>query len=200
MESNKPKESYKPTQSKRFFPGRVSTERAKQLDNFEIDIDDMTIDDVVYCIHRTEIRTLYFLLDIIRRKWGEKAAQEAGEEFGYMEGSYNYSKFLRRYKRTYGDPEVMARYQDIIHVYYGPTAPHCLCSYGDDCVRVVRTECHLHTGRPEGMESMCKYIGEGFMKGYTEIDPAFVRTEKVLCLSRGDDCCDRIWYYKKMVK
>ena len=208
MAKEKTKEKYQPTQSVRFYPGRVSEERQKQLDNFEVDMDDLTYDDIVYCLHQTEIRTLYFLIDVVRRRWGQEAAEEVTAEWGSREGMYMYEKFLKtRGKRTrdgkiYGTAELMAMYQDMIHIYYGPTAPYCEVTYGEDWIRVVRTQCHLYNGRPEGMEGICKYFGkglkEGMMKGYSEIDPAFIRTEKPFCLAFGDDHCDRTWYFKKM--
>lgn len=208
MKTEKAKGKYQPTQSARFYPGRVSEERKKQLENFEIDIEDLTYDDIVHCMHMTATRTLYFLIDVVRSRWGEKAAAEVANEWGRREGRYMYSKFLNthglktRDGRTYGTPELQARYQDIIHIYYGPTAPFCRATYGDDWTRVVRTQCHLHTDRPEGMESVCKYLGkslhEGMVSGYSEIDAAFVHTEKPYCMAFGAEYCDRTWYYKKM--
>ena len=40
MEPEQENGKYKPTEVPRFYPGRVSAERARQLENFEIDIDD----------------------------------------------------------------------------------------------------------------------------------------------------------------
>ncbi len=209
MVEKKARGKYQCTQSARFFPGRISKEREKQLDNFEIDVDDLTYDDVFYCMHQTELRILYFLIDVVRRKWGEDAVKEVVSEWGAKEGAYMYAKFLKtRGKRTkdgkiYGTPELMAMYQDMIHIYYGPTAPYCQASYGDDWTRVVRTQCHQHTGRPEGMASVCKYVGStgtttGYMKGYAAIDPAFIGSERTKCMGLGDDHCDRVWHFKKM--
>jgi predicted hydrocarbon binding protein len=188
---------YEPTRSNRFYPGRISEERARQVERFEISVDEVTVDDIVYNVSRAMTRMMYGPLAIIELRWGKQAAIEVAQELAYMLGKASYGQFLASRGRKSGTPELMSMYQDLIHALLGPAGSTSFTTYDEEKCVVVRTQCPFHTGRPEGMEGYCKYTGEGFMKGYTEVDPAFIETEQPFCLARGDDHCERTFKFKR---
>lgn len=188
---------YQTTKTNRFYPGRISEERAKQVDTRAISADEITVDDIVYAASRGTTRSIYLMLGVVEDKWGKKAAIEVAQEFTYRFAKKGYADFLKSLGRTEGTPEIMCMWQDRAHALMGPAAATAFSTYDEEKCIVTRTECPFHTGRPEGMESYCKYMGEYFMKAYTEVDPAFIGTEQPFCLSRGDDHCERVFKYKR---
>ena len=189
--------TYPSTQINRFYPGRISPERQQALTNFEIQIDDLGVDDIVFGIARNVTHAIYIMLDIIRAKWGEKAAIEVAQEYAYRRAKAGFSKWLKKHGVEAGEPALMASYQDYVHSMMGPAASTAYTFYDDEKVVVRRTQCSYHSYRPEGMRSMCDDMGDGFMRGYMEADKNFIKTEKIACLSVGDNHCERIFWYKK---
>jgi hypothetical protein len=191
------KENYKATQTNRFYPGRISKKRQQALANFEIPIDELGVDDIVFMIGKNLTHAVYSLLDIIRTNWGEEAMIEAAKEYGYRRAKAGYAKWLKKHGVKAGTPELMAAYQDYAHATTGP-APSTVCTtYDDEKVVIRRTECAYHTHRPENMKPICAEQGEGFMKGYMEADKNFIKTEKPFCLACGDEFCERTFWFKK---
>lgn len=190
-------EKYKTTQTNRFYPGRISAERQRALTNFDISIDELGIDDIVFSIARNVTHAIYIMLDIIRATWGEDAAILAAREYAYRRAKAGFTKWLKRHGVGGGTPAIMASYQDYVHALMGPAASTAYTSFDESKVVVRRTQCSYHSYRPEGMRSMCDDMGEGFMKGYMEADPNFIKTEKTACLSLGDPFCERTFWYKK---
>jgi hypothetical protein len=190
-------ENYRSTGTNRFYPGRISAERERALTNFEIGIDQLGIDDIVFSISRNVTHSLYRMLDIIRTKWGEEAATLVAREYAYRRAKAGFTKWLKKHGVEAGTPELMASYQDYVHALMGPAASTAYSFFDEKKVVVRRTACSYHSYRPEGMRSMCDDMGEGFMKGYMEADKNFIRTEKTACLSIGNDYCERTFWYKR---
>ncbi len=190
-------ERYESTRTNRFYPGRISEERQHLLINFDIPIDDLGIDDMVFSVARNVTHSIYIMLDIIRAKWGEETAILCAREYAYRRAKAGFSKWLKKHGVEAGTPAMMASYQDYVHALMGPAASTAHTFFDKDKVIVRRTGCSYHSYRPEGMRSMCDDMGEGFMKGYMEADRNFIRTEKTACLSVGDNYCERTFWYKK---
>ena len=190
-------EDYKSTRTNRFYPGRIHAERQRRLANFEVPIDELGVDDIVFSIARNVTHSIYIMLEIIRTKWGEEAAMLAAKEYADRRAKAGFTRWLKKHGVEAGTPALMASYQDYVHSLMGPAASTACTFYDDEKVIVRRTDCSYHSYRPEGMRSMCDDMGEGFMKGYMEADRNFVKTEKTACLSVGDPYCERTFWYKK---
>jgi hypothetical protein len=190
-------QKYQSTRTNRFYPGRIGTERERALSQFQVPLDDLGIDDIVFSIARNVTNSIYILIDIIRSKWGEEAAILAAREYAYRRAKAGFIKWLKQHGVEAGTPEIMASYQDYVHALMGPGASTAYTFYDDNSVTVRRTSCSYHSFRPEGMRSLCDDMGDGFMKGYMEADKNFISTEKTACLSVGDGYCERIFRYKK---
>jgi len=188
---------YETTRTNRFYPGRISAERESALTDFNILIDELGIDDIVFSIARNVTLSIYIMLDIIRAKWGEEAAIFAAKEYAYRRAKAGFTKWLKKHGVEAGTPALMASYQDYVHALMGPAAATAYTFFDENMVVVRRTQCSYHSFRPEGMRSMCDDMGEGFMKGYMEADKNFIKTEKTACLSIGNGYCERTFWYKK---
>ena len=180
------KKKYECTRTRRFYPGRLSEERIKQLANREVEVDDITIDDIVHSLAKTRTVDLHLMTDVIRQKWGDQAAREFVHEWARRHARAGMESWLKRNKVSHGTPELMAEYQDLAHAVGGPAHATTFAEYDDEKCIVRRTQCVYYTFRPEGMESFCPLATEGFMQGYKEADPAFSHAEKPACLGFGD--------------
>ncbi len=188
---------YKPTSSLRFYPGAsLSADRKAALDNFDVEIDDVTYDDILYSTSLAFTRTVYTLLSIVEDRWGKEASHEVAHELAYRSGKSNMKKWLRRNNATEGTPELMAKLQDLLHGLRGPAHAKALTEYDHEKCVERKTGCIWHSGRPEGMESYCKYMLAGFFKAYMEVDPA-LECESHTCMFKGDDQCEYFFWYRK---
>jgi hypothetical protein len=188
---------YQSTRASRFYPGRISEERKRKVADFELTIDDLTTDDLMWGVGRNLTVAIYQLVDVVRQRWGEQAAIEVANEFVYKRAKAGFKKFLQARGRTEGSPELMSEFQDYAHSLQGPSVSTAYTWYDDEKCIVKRTGCAYHTERPEGMESLCRHMGDSFVKGYMEADPALKGSEKLKCMAFGNSYCERIFYYKK---
>ena len=145
---------YKSTRANRFYPGRIGAERQRALTNFEIPIDGLGIDDIVFSIARNVTHSIYIMLDIIRTKWGEDAAILVAREYAYRRAKAGFKKWLEKHGVEAGTPALMASYQDYVHALMGPAASTAYTFFDENKVVVRRTQCSYHSYRPEGMRSM----------------------------------------------
>ncbi|MFC1860658.1 hypothetical protein ACFLYL_00030 [Chloroflexota bacterium] len=188
---------YQTTKTNRFYPGRISEQRARDIQNFDVTIDELTVDDILHGIARNGTTILYTMFDIVKNMWGEEAAVKVWEEYTHRRAKAGFSKWLAKNGVNSGTPELMAAYQDRAHSLSGPAAASAYTTYDDEKCVIIRTSCFYHSFRPEGMKSLCGYgEGKGFMSGYMEADPAIKKVERPRCLSHGDNGCTRIIWYK----
>ena len=190
-------EKYRSTKTDRFYPGRISEERARQLLNFEVAVEDITVDDIIYMLSRSWTTTIYVFLGMIRERWGEEAARESAEQYGYLLGQTAMRRWLRRLQTDTQTPETMCMYQDLQHALGGPNFAENVTEYDDEKVVIRRTKCVFHTNRPRGMESYCEPIIDGYVRAYLELDKGLEGGERVACMCRGDDYCLNILKYRK---
>ena len=61
---------YQSTRTSRFYPGRISEERKRKIADFELTIDDLTTDDLMWGVGRNLTVVIYQLVDVVRQRWG----------------------------------------------------------------------------------------------------------------------------------
>lgn len=189
--------SYDPTRNLRFYPGAsLSEERKHKVLNFEVDLDDVTVDDIVFNTARANTGTFYALVALIEETYGEEAARDLVREMGYRGGKRNIPAWLAANGVEKGSAELMSKYQDYAHAMRGPDHANAYSEWEDNICQVRRTTCAWHTGRPEGMESYCKYSSEGFLEAYRESDGALEQAKIEACMSFGDDHCHHVFTYR----
>ena len=140
---------------------------------------------------------MYAFLNYIEQKWGEKAAWEAAFAFGYNSGKAIMTRRLQGLKKDGQTAEEMAEYQDIRHALGGTAFSYAYVEYDDEKCVVHRTQCGFHTYRPEGMQSYCTPVIDGFHKAYKEVDKGIIDRVSEKCMSKGDDHCYGGFLYKK---
>jgi hypothetical protein len=189
--------TYKPTRATRFYPGdSMSEERKQQVLNFAVPLDEVTYEDILFNTARAYTGTFYSLIAIMEERIGVEATRDIVREMGYRGGKRNIPAWLRAHGVESGSAALMSEYQDYAHAMRGPDHARAVSEYTETVCQVTRTTCGWHTGRPEGMESYCKYSSEGFLKAYRESDSALKEARIAACLSEGDDHCKHVFTYE----
>lgn len=189
--------SHQPTRNLRFYPGaNMSEERKRQVLNLEVPLDEVTYDDILFNTARSYTGTFYGLIAVMEKRLGKEATQDIVREMGYVGGKRNIPAWLEAHGVTEGSPALMSEYQDYAHALRGPEHASAYSEYTETVCRVARDKCGWHTGRPEGMESYCKYSSEGFLKAYRESDAALETAEIKMCMSSGDETCEHVFTYR----
>ena len=181
---------YRPNRDLRFYPGaNLSKERRKALDDQVVEGEDLSADDIVYCLSKLATTTMYELVSQIEERWGKPAAQEVVFEWARKRGYHAIKKWAEVRGITRLTADSWARYQDLRHSMSGPVHAHSFVSYagsddGEEIVQMDRTGCFFHTGRPEGMDSYSSYVSQGMEQGYREAFPEL--TFKIVrCMGEG---------------
>jgi len=188
---------YEPTRSNRFYPGRISEERIKQLEYCLVPADEITIDDIVFSLTRGRTAWIYALLGYIERKWGKEEAVEAARTVGYFMGRAQMKRRLKGLGQDSQTAEQMAQYQDFNHAIAGVTSSDNYCEYDEENCMIYRKSCGFHTFRPPGMDSYCRPIIVGYTTAYQELDKGITGLREEACLCQGDDHCYGGFRYKK---
>ena len=188
---------YQSTKTNRFYPGRISQERAKQLDYYKVITDDITVDDIVFTLSRAMTAWMYGLLGYIERKWGEAEAVDAARTVGYYMARVQMKRRLEGLGTDHQTAEQMAEYQDINHAIGGIGFSDNYTEYDDEKVMIYRHSCAYHSLRPPRMKSYCRPVIEGYSKAYQELDKGIAGFIDEACLCRGDDHCYNGFVYKK---
>jgi hypothetical protein len=183
---------YQPHRDMRLYPGaNLSAERRKALDDQAVDPDDLTSDDIAYCLSRLCTLTMYELISQIEERWGKEAAQDVVYEWARKRGREAIKKWMAARGLDRITPESWARYQDFRHLMSGPLHAHSFISYSEssddadaDIVELNRTACFFHTGRPSGMDSYSQHVSHGMDLGYNEAFPE-ISFKFIYCMSEG---------------
>jgi hypothetical protein len=187
---------YKPTSSARFYPAiTLSAERRRQILGFELDLDDVTYDDILFSTASAFTGTFYALIAIVEERWGKDAGRELANELGARNGRRNMERWLAAKGVTKGSPMLMSNFQDFQHGMRGPDHATALSTYDETHAKVYRTRCAWHNGRPEGAESYCRYFSETAVAGYGGADPALVEIRIRCCMSWGDGHCEHEFWF-----
>jgi hypothetical protein len=181
---------YRPNRDLRFYPGgNLSAERRQALDDQAVEPEDLTTDDIIYCLSNLVTKTMYELVAQIEERWGKDAAAEVVFEWARKRAREAIKKWahVRGIERLSAD--TWAQYQDLRHCMSGPVHAHSFVSIldsdgNDEFVQMDRTGCFFHTGRPEGMDSYSPYVSQGMELGYREAFPEFT-FRIVRCMGEG---------------
>ncbi len=188
---------YQPHQDASNYPGaELSPERAERLRNLDVEIEEITVDDIVHSVSRNGSSIFFMLIKMVSQTSGEKVAQDFARRFGYVVGRSNYAKMQRRFGVTTLGPERFAMYEDTVHLLGGSDMAYCFTEYDAHTCVIRRTRCAFHTGAPPGAGHYCPFINEGFGRAYQERDPNIVEMTYERSLTRGDDHCEHVVRYR----
>jgi hypothetical protein len=188
--------AYAPTRSSRFYPGAaLSPERKQRILDFDLELDEATIDDILFNTAAAYTGTFYAVIGLIEERWGKEAAREIANELGSRNGQRNLEKWLALNGVDRGSPMLMSKFQDFQHGMRGPDHANATSEYDERRARVFRTRCGWHTGRPEGAESYCRHFSETAVAGYGAGDPGIQEIRIVCCMSWGDGHCEHEFWY-----
>ncbi len=181
---------YRPNRDLRFYPGaNLTAERRRSLDDQAVEPEDLSTDDIVYCLSGLVTTTMYELVEQIEQRWGKEAAQEVVFEWARKRGREAIKKWAKVRGIDRLSAEAWARYQDLRHCMSGPVHAHSFVSIAEpsdteEIVLMDRTGCFFHTGRPQGMDSYSPYVSMGMELGYREAFPEL--TFKIVrCMGEG---------------
>lgn len=183
-----------------FYPGmNLSDEEKRRMDNFEIKIDELTADHIIYSMSRQIEANFQIFYAVAEEIIGEEKALNLAREIGRRYGGLGYQKFLNTLGRgNEGSPETMVLYQDLMHSIRGPKHTSALfAEYEETGVAVRRKACIYYS---EDFPNNAKYVKAlelGIFDGYMAVDKNLKRVEVRKCLCRGGDSCEQHWIYKE---
>ncbi len=181
-----------------FYPGaRLSEAERARMDSYEIDIEEVTVDHLVYSLARQIELNFQVFYTVAEELVGEEQALAIAYEIGRRYGGQGYAKFLEA-RGVEGSPRMMALYQDFVHAIRGPKHTSALyAEHSDDRCVVKRRECiYFNEDRPENG----KFTGAfeaGCFEGYKAADPNLTEVEVVRCRWKGDGDCLQQWHFRE---
>lgn len=182
-----------------FYPGRnLSAEERGRMDRYEVKIDELTVDHIVYSMSRQIENNFQTFYTVAEDLLGEEAALKLAYEIGRRYGGLGYAKLLEAYgRRNDGSPEMMALYQDLVHAIRGPKHAEALFAEHDAARCVVRRKACIYfsESRPENGKYTSAFE-QGCFAGYRAADRNLLRVDVIRCLCRGADSCEQHWVYR----
>lgn len=183
-----------------FYPGaRLSADERRRMDTYEIKIDEVTVDHLVYAMSKQIENNFQTFYSVAEEIIGEEKALEIAHEIGRRYGGRGYETLLEAYGTAgSGSARYMALYQDLVHSIRGPKHASALYAEHDEgrCV-VKREQCiYFNEDRPENG----KYTGafeSGCFEGYCAADENLLRVEVHRCRWKGDAGCEQHWVYRE---
>jgi hypothetical protein len=182
-----------------FYPGAgLSQSERTRMDRYEIPIDEVTVDHLVYSMSKQIENNFQSFYTIAEEVVGVDQALEIAKQIGRRYGGGGYATFLRAQGREGdGSPRMMALYQDLVHSLRGPKHAAALYATYDDsrCV-VTRRECIYFS---EQAPQNGKYAGAfeaGCFEGYVAADRNLLRVEVKHCVWQGAGGCEQHWVYR----
>jgi hypothetical protein len=190
--------AYRPHQDASAYPGaQMSEERAERLRNLDVEIDEITVDDIVWSVSRNGSSIFFLLMRMVAETSGEDVARQLARRFGEIVGRTNYRKMRRRFGVTTLGPERLARYEDTVHLLGGSDMAYCFSAYDEDTCTIRRTRCAFQTGAPPGVGHYCPFVNDGFAVAYQACDPGLIEITYDKSLSRGDPYCEHVFRYRR---
>ncbi|MEO7371031.1 MAG: hypothetical protein ABIZ69_09220 [Ilumatobacteraceae bacterium] len=183
-----------------FYPGAgLSAAEKEQMDRYEVPIDRVTVDQLIYSMSRQIENNFQSFYTIAEEVVGEEKALEIAKKIGLRYGGSGYATFLRSQGCAEGEgsARMMALYQDLVHSLRGPKhAAALFATYDDSRCIVRRKECIYFSERaPENG----KYAGAfeaGCFEGYRNADRNLLRVEVHQCRWMGNSGCEQHWVYR----
>ncbi len=191
-------EKYRPnTESdwKAWYPGQISDERRKQLEELRYNARDLTADDIVYLLTKGANGMFHTFVKAMKKVVGEEKTRDILQEFGYIRGERNISRFMQAVGTTDPSPEQWAWFQDAVHSAAGLEHVQAHAEYDDQKCVVKRTHCQLLSQDPETRE-YCRYFHLGALAAYNDKQPT-VESKLVKCMVQGDDHCEDVFERRK---
>ncbi|GAA2591290.1 hypothetical protein GCM10010399_22240 [Dactylosporangium fulvum] len=183
-----------------FYPGRrLTAQERERMDRYEIPIEELTVDHLVYSMSRQIENNFQTFYSIAEEVVGVEKATEIAREIGRRYGGRGYAMLLRAYgMEGAGSARMMALYQDLVHSIRGPKHAAALYAEHDEgrCV-VRRRECVYYS---EDHPENARYTGafeSGCFEGYRAADENLLRVEVHRCRWKGDDGCEQHWVYRE---
>lgn len=182
-----------------FYPGRnLSESEKRRMETYDIAIDDLTIDHIVYSMSRQIENNFITFYTVAEELIGEPKALELAGEIGRRYGGLGYANLLKAMGLgNQGSPRTMALYQDLVHAIRGPKHAAALFAEYDDARCIVRRKACIYFS--ESSPQTGKYTSafeQGCFAGYMAADSNLKRVEVQKCLCRGADSCEQHWVYK----
>ncbi|GAA1870174.1 hypothetical protein [Asanoa iriomotensis] len=182
-----------------FYPGqRLTTQERERMDRYEIPIEELTVDHLVYSMSRQIENNFQTFYSIAEEIVGVEKATEIAREIGRRYGGRGYAMLLKAHGVDgAGSARMMALYQDLVHSIRGPKHAAALYAEHDEgrCV-VRRRECVYYS---EAQPENARYTGafeSGCFEGYKAADENLLRVEVHRCRWKGDDGCEQHWVYR----
>jgi hypothetical protein len=181
-----------------FYPGHnLSAEARRRMEAFDIKIDELTSDHLVYGMSRQIENNFQTFYTVAEELSGEEQTLKLAHTIGRRYGGRNYSRLLEACGRANeGSPELMARFQDLAHAIRGPKhADGLFAEYDDKRCSVRRSACIYYS---EEFPSNGKYTSafeQGIYEGYLSVDKNLLRIDNPRCVCRGDRSCEHHFVY-----
>jgi hypothetical protein len=181
-----------------FYPARnLSRTERQRLEEFDIDLADLSSDHIVYSLSRQVENNFQTFYTVAEEVVGEEAALKIAYEIGVRYGGLGYATWLKAHGYDdRGNPQTMARYQDLVHAIRGPKHTAALFADFDNLRCVVKRGACIYFD--ERLPGNGKYTGEferGCFKGYTNADANLDRVDVATCCWRGDGGCEIAWVF-----
>ena len=181
-----------------FYPGRnLSAAERIRLETFSTELSELTSDHIIYSLSRQVENNFQTFYGVAEDVIGEEKALELAFEIGRRYGGTGYSTWLESHGyKGRGNPETMARYQDLVHAIRGPKHTAALFAEYDSTRCVVRRGACIYfdEARPQNG----KYTGafeRGCFEGYQAADSNLIEVVVNTCCWQGDRGCDIAWVY-----
>jgi hypothetical protein len=182
-----------------FYPGAgLSPADRERMDNYEVPINEVTIDQLVYSMSRQIENNFQSFYTVAEDVVGEDKALQIAREIGRRYGGGGYATFLKANgSEGAGSPRLMARYQDLVHSLRGPKHAAALFATHDDARCIVRrSECIYFSERAPQNGKYAEAFELGCFDGYCAADRNLLRVEVVHCRYQGAHGCEQHWVYR----
>jgi hypothetical protein len=181
-----------------FYPGgRLTLAERERMDRYEVPIDEVTVDHLVYSMGRQIEKNFQSFYTMAEQVVGEQAALEIARQIGRRYGGGGYATFLKANGcEGAGSPRTMALYQDLVHSLRGPKHAAALFATYDDtrCV-VKRSECIYFSEETPQNGKYAEAFESGCFAGYRDADRNLLRVEVKRCRYQGASGCEQHWVY-----
>jgi hypothetical protein len=183
-----------------FYPGhRLSDDEKRRMDGYEIEIDEITVDHLVYAMSKQIENNFQTFYTVAEEVVGEEQALRIANEIGRRYGGRGYATLLAaRGLGKKGSARMMALYQDLVHSIRGPKHAAALyAEYDDERCVVRRKECIYYNEQTPQNGKYTEAFELGCFDGYKAADENLLRVEVHRCRYRGDSGCEQHWVYKE---
>jgi hypothetical protein len=182
-----------------FYPGaRLSELERSRMENYEIRIDELTLDHLVYSMSKQIENNFQTFYTTAEEVVGSQNALKIAFEIGRKYGGQGYAQLLRTYGRAQrGEPRMMALYQDLVHAIRGPKhAAALFAEYTDTECIVRRQHCVYYSESNPENGKYTEAFEAGCFEGYVAADDNLLRVEVVRCLFQGATGCEQHWVFE----